>query len=359
MDQIFYNVGDDFPFEDLSLKTPRSMQGGGYFSKLKINEDEVILFQTPKCLTKKGILKTGKKMYCDLLFSEDNNKFISWFQKLEKRIHNLIYENREDWFDNTLTLDDIDYLFNSSLRTYRGTKYLVRCFVKQPKYIKNDNVLRIYDENENELTLDDITKEVNLMSIIEVLGIKYTNGGTSFTLELCLRQIMTFSNKNMFEKCLIHKKMISAEENELKPDASPVVRLVKKNPDEVTPDEGELGEENIEENPDAETMVKMPVENDEVKINLGGERRSKKLTIEPDKKPETLVNLEEVQIELPEKEEEIKLKKASDVYFKLWRQAREKAKCAKKEAIEAFLEAKNIKNTYLLDVESSDEEMDF
>ena len=69
--------------------------------------------------------------------------------------------------------------------------------------------------------------------------------------------------------------------------------------------------------------------------------------------------MEEINIDFPEKKEEIKLKKASDIYYKLWREAREKAKAAKKKAIEAFLEAKKIKNTYLLDVDSSDDEIDF
>jgi hypothetical protein len=45
----------------------------------------------------------------------------------------------------------------------------------------------------------------------------------------------------------------------------------------------------------------------------------------------------------------VTLKKPNQVYYEIYKQARKKAKQAKKEAIMAFLEAKNIKKTYMLD----------
>jgi len=54
--------------------------------------------------------------------------------------------------------------------------------------------------------------------------------------------------------------------------------------------------------------------------------------------------------------ETITLKKPNQVYYEIYKMAREKAKKAKKEAILAFLEAKNIKKTYMLDdLDESDE----
>ena len=51
----------------------------------------------------------------------------------------------------------------------------------------------------------------------------------------------------------------------------------------------------------------------------------------------------------------ITLKKPNQVYYEIYKKAREKAKEAKKEAILAFLEAKNIKKTYMLDdIDESD-----
>ncbi len=48
-------------------------------------------------------------------------------------------------------------------------------------------------------------------------------------------------------------------------------------------------------------------------------------------------------------EEKITLKSREDVYYEIYRQARKKARILKHQALLAFLEAKNIKKTYMLD----------
>jgi hypothetical protein len=57
--------------------------------------------------------------------------------------------------------------------------------------------------------------------------------------------------------------------------------------------------------------------------------------------------------------ESITLKKPNQVYYEIYKKAREKAKECKKVAIAAYLEAKNIKNTYMLeDNDESDSDED-
>jgi hypothetical protein len=83
------------------------------------------------------------------------------------------------------------------------------------------------------------------------------------------------------------------------------------------------------------------------------------LTAEPIKTEDSNV-LKEVDLSssLENNLESITLKKPNQVYYEIYKKAREKAKEAKKEAILAFLEAKNIKKTYMLDDidESEDDE---
>ena len=53
----------------------------------------------------------------------------------------------------------------------------------------------------------------------------------------------------------------------------------------------------------------------------------------------------------------VNLKKPNDVYYEIYREARNKAKSARAAALEAYLDAKNIKATYMLeDIQDSDEE---
>ena len=49
-------------FTSIILKTPKPIQGGTFYARLMDN-NKPLLIQTPKCLTKNGIHKTGKKTY--------------------------------------------------------------------------------------------------------------------------------------------------------------------------------------------------------------------------------------------------------------------------------------------------------
>ena len=70
--------------------------------------------------------------------------------------------------------------------------------------------------------------------------------------------------------------------------------------------------------------------------------------------------LKEVDLESSlDNSETIQLKKPNQVYFELYKEARNKAKVAKKNAILAYLEAKNIKKTYMLEnMDESDSDFD-
>ena len=64
-------------------------------------------------------------------------------------------------------------------------------------------------------------------------------------------------------------------------------------------------------------------------------------------------------LNLDKNEESLTLKKPNEVYFELYKEARNKAKQAKKNAILAYLEAKNIKKTYMIEnINDSDSDFD-
>ena len=74
---------------------------------------------------------------------------------------------------------------------------------------------------------------------------------------------------------------------------------------------------------------------------------------------DTLKEIGDVSLPLENNLETITLKKPNQVYFELYREARNKAKLAKKNAILAYLEAKNIKKTYLIEnLNDSDSDFD-
>ena len=211
MDNIL-NINEDCDFKEILLKSPKPVQGGTYFSKLEIN-NMPILIQTPKCYTKNGIHKTGKKIYCDLKFDNENEKFIEWLMNMEKRVRDLIYEKREMWFHDEPSMEEIEYNWNTSIRTNRSNNYLVRTFIQKGKNTDYTN-LQIWDSEQNKLTLEDVLVEHRLISILEIQGLKYTS--QSFHLEICMRQIMIIKKKPLFNKCLIqlnNKTKLKMEED--------------------------------------------------------------------------------------------------------------------------------------------------
>ena len=157
MSIVTYDVTQEFPFDQLSLENPHGVQGGAYFSKIRINGNP-FLFQTPKCSSKAGIIITEKKIYCDLILTNENDTFIQFLQDLEKAIQTLIYEKRNIWFHNDMEMENIEYFFSPLVRTYKK-KFLVRTYIQQPKHIKSTKSLQIYDENENRLTIQDVKKD--------------------------------------------------------------------------------------------------------------------------------------------------------------------------------------------------------
>ena len=65
---------------------------------------------------------------------------------------------------------------------------------------------------------------------------------------------------------------------------------------------------------------------------------------------EVIFNLEDLS-----HEETVNLKQPSEVYYQMYRDAIQKAKVAREMALSSYLEAKNIKNTYMLtDIDDSD-----
>ena len=72
-------------------------------------------------------------------------------------------------------MNDIESAFTSPMRIYKSGKfYLVRVNIKV-NYSTNVPMLKIYNENETPITIDDVTPENNMISIIEIQGIKFTS----------------------------------------------------------------------------------------------------------------------------------------------------------------------------------------
>ena len=77
----------NYDFSKVLLMHPESLHGGSgtFFTKIVTgNISDVLYIQTPKCVTKQGVITTaGKKAYIDLMFSNEDTCFVEFMENLE------------------------------------------------------------------------------------------------------------------------------------------------------------------------------------------------------------------------------------------------------------------------------------
>jgi len=396
----------DFDFSKLNLGLPVGISGGSYFTKILYN-NKPLYVQTPKSLTKQGFIKNGKKIYSDLMFTNFDNVFIDWFERLQNKCEDILFEKGETWFETKLEKDDIETAFTSPIKIFKsGKNYLIR--------VNSNQNVRIYDENNNLIDLENITNDKHLISILEIQGIKFTS--KNFQIEIDLKQGMIVSPDPFLEKCfiknpnkneIIKNEINSCENDKLNIFSNNVINSEKnisndlekfKKIDKIeTIDVNDLINSSVNEINKSNGMYKANVnninkindsqiddvnknnikmkkndeiknkpkkeENNEIKINIDLEEKNLKndelkknivLDIE-DLTPKNLeMNISNEMVEITDNlfcndDDAIKLKNRNQVYDEIYQKAKNKAKELKNAAIVAYMELKNIKNMYMLD----------
>ena len=377
MENIF-ELNKPFDFSKLSLAHPSAIQGGAYFTKIE-HGLKPLYIQTTKSQTKQGISKSGKKHYCDLMFNNNSEEIVNWFETLEEVCQQLIFEKRDSWFQTPLDKNDIESVFNSTMRIYKsGNFYLLRTNIKND--YNNLPVIKIYNENKKSLTVEDIHTETHIISILEIQGIKFTS--RNFQIEIELKQIMTVEDEPFFKNCVIKSHKDDSFTKNIKNEKDVIVdtniddTIVIPNIDDTNIDDTNIDDTNIVDTNIVDASMVDPMVDPMVDTNIVECLEEINISTLPFEKPEedvvvkdTLDIKEEVEVPLeivendnnPEElkefdlslenylEESFHLKKPNQVYFELYKEARNKAKIAKKNALIAYLEAKNIKKTYMLE----------
>jgi hypothetical protein len=326
----------EFSFESIETISPKSIQSGNYLIKFHMKHKPLYI-RPPKCRTKGGITKTSKKIHCDLLFSNQDDEFIQWIENLENYCRSILFANKESWFDTELEMNDIEDSFSSPLKMYKsGKNYLLRTNISS---ILGKPSLKIYNEYENEMNYSDVKEGSEILTIIEIQGIKCSP--RSFQIEIDLKQILILQPDNLFEKCIL------GGGKEVKPiEESKPIEVIKPQPEESTSEEPTSKEPEEPEEPEK-------TEEPEIEEITDFSRLENHLE-------ENNPLLEEVEIDLEQIEntEPIPLKTKKDIYYKMYNDARQKAKLARDLAISSYLEAKNIKSTYGLNDLDSDSDTD-
>jgi hypothetical protein len=383
----------DSPLEEqkISLCNPNGIQGGSYITKLKYDNNAGLFIQTPKLNTKQGIISTDKKSYFDIMIDKNNVDILTWIENLEECLQKKIYEKRNSWFETELDMEDIQNTMTPLLRPYKGGKYhLLRVSIPPMKNIVGQNKCAIYDENENLMDAKSVLPEQKVICILEIQGIKFSS--KYFQVDIHARQIMVFNEVSLFKSCMIRRP----ETKENTSEHEPVIIEEKNGEIDIVDTPHSLIETELSETAPVDTVnapvdtVNAPVDTvnapvDTVPVETAhDETAHDESAIAPVKsavvqkeivdniatQPNIMSDLdtpslpsntlEEISINLENDEEENVMQlKSKEFYYDIYRMALEKAKKAKRQALESFLEAKKIKETYMLeDIENDSLEED-
>ena len=362
-----------FAHDRLHLAPPNGLQGGAYFSMLYY-KDTPLYIQTPVCTSRQGVVP-GKRPYIDLMFSNHDVSFLEWLETMEANAVRLIYEKRNIWISSDIERSDIEAGFTSPVRPYKGGKhYLIRAHIQPTKHLASASAsCSVFDENERPAPLEYIKPEHQMYAVLEFQGIKFT--ARSFQIEVSLKQVLVVPNVPMFQSCVIrkpshnnephhaHHAQSNANEaneaqnmdaNEAKEAQNMDANEAKEaqNMDANEAKEAQNMDANEAQNMDANEAQNMDANEANEAQNMDANEANVGLALD--------CEIQEINVEgLDELEHmHIKLKKPSEVYYNMYKRAKQKARELKKTAIAAYLEAKQIKSAHMLEDSSDDDDSD-
>ena len=382
MSNKIFELNKPFDFNILKLGTPNLINNNNYFSKISHGtSDRNLYIQLPKCITKQGIIKGSNKSQCELCYSINEKTVIEFLENLEKYCIEQIYNNKELWFYNAknITIDDIEELMTPLIKTYKhGKNFLIKNLVKPDK-------LNIYDEDENKMDLDEYNINHEFLPLININGVKFSNKNLS--IEINLTQMLVLYPSDEFEKQIllkVNKNTTLEDSNKSLEDSNASLEVEYSNKSledsntslEVKDSNTSLEDSNTSlEVEDSNTSLEVEDSNTSLELedsntSLEDSNNDLLLHSEEDNNLEHLKNdknndfnsieINTLNIDNLNEDEPFEIKSRDEIYLEVYKKAKKKAKEIRKNAIEAFLEAKNIKTKYnletLVDSDSSEEE---
>ena len=402
----------NFDFKKLSLSDPYPLAGhaGFYFTALNVvseattseattsvapnAESKSLCLQLPACVSKQGVVNVKNAKYMDLMFERNqHDELMLWVEKLEYCCQDIIDSKKDLWFQTELTRDDIETMMTQITRLYQSGKYmLMRVFIETNKNTNtNTNKCIAYDENEIGVDLDTLEPNKSIIPLVMIEGVKFSS--RSFEISLKLIQVMVIDKSEKKSLCLIKRadlgkqiapslernilKQVTFKKLEPKPEttivkAAPALTIVKAAPAPII-----VKAPTIVKAAQAPAIVKAalspvkeslsvvktstPLAKNIVPVRALAKVLTKKVETKtapaPAPAPANLEknDIQEITINYNDTHDSISLKKPNEVYYEIYRNARQKAKECRLKTVEAYLEAKQIKTKYMLyDIEESE-----
>ena len=135
------------------------------------NEDIPLYVQTPKLNVASDIVVNNTRTYIELELDKEHINFYEFINNIDDNNIRTTYQNSEEWFDQQLPMDIIDDFYTTPIRMRDYNKAPV-IKLKLPVY-KNKKSCDIFENNGIPIELNMIKKDIQVICILELKGIKY------------------------------------------------------------------------------------------------------------------------------------------------------------------------------------------
>ena len=419
-----YEPNTTFEYDKVTLANPQPIQGGSYVTRITMDNDKPLYVQFPKCCTKQAIVTTKRGKYCDLMYErERHEELIHWIENLESIFQDRLDEKKSLWFTADLTRDDISHLMSPIARLFKSGKYLlIRTHIHTDKHTGLDKCMA-YDEEQVNVDISSVDPDREIIPLVLIDGIRYSSRSFEINIKLTQFMAID-KTVEVLNTCMIKRRKPNNAQLAPLSSTTDMDRLAPASASDIsepsndnreteftTPDDDTvvIGAEGTETQHsiggDGPTVMPEHLEKsdagvesdaiDEIEVDssptpcdkeqnekndlvLGAEDPPIKDDLSDNVNPpnpledkslgsldkpvaeQGSTSLEEIVLEPDDLSDSITLKKPNEVYYEIYRTARQKAKHMRQVAVEAYLEAKQIKSQYMLsDIDDSEDDMDF
>jgi hypothetical protein len=337
---------DNFDFTKIHLSDPVPLPHERVFAKILYGDtDNNLLIQAPTCKMKDGIKSIGNKKFTDLLFTNYNSNYIEWTANLEEHLTTYLYEKKSHWLkpapgsssDIEVDLESLQKEFIAPMKPYKKNHIMRVDIIGGTRGIKTDG-LQVYDQNESPMRIEDVKPESNIICVLEIIGITFSVK-LNIKIEIAVKQIMVLGPAGGLQNCMI------------KPINNTMVQEVTvdtKKADIIIDGDGEdAGNNYVSDNNIEIDTIELNVANSE--DTIASASIEDLVTVVQQDNDGNLVEMEEVvKIEGGDDDSQLKLKKRSEFYIDIYREAYRKAKETRMASLEAYMAARDIKYSYSL-----------
>ena len=167
------NVLDNYKQDLLNLGDPIEIDDDTYFCKFNYNNMPFMIKTNKICVFK--TIKKNKDNYVNI--SITSKDYLVWFETFYMWCVQTFHERSEDWFEEPLTLSDVEFSFINPLKSnIKDNCFDIQC-------VTDENRLHIVDTKDNVNSLDTL-KDCNIIPTFHIKGVRFNNKHFSLDIEV-------------------------------------------------------------------------------------------------------------------------------------------------------------------------------